>query len=396
MMLPVRLKAFHERLLRFLWNRRQGPVRLAQGNGGHRALLSYIVTPFSPAARILHCNHIEAVCMAAALGKMGYAVDVIDYKSRKRVDYGQYDLVLGFGQPFVASFACSDFTGKRVIYLTGASPEFSNRAEALRLAALRQRRGVLLQPRREVYWPWVNAAINADGVMVTGNQWTMSTYAVLGKRVDPLPVPHVALGDTDAMTESAGVAGDGKRFIWFSGAGAVHKGLDLVLEAMDLAPASWHLDVCGPLDGEDDFMALYGSHLHGNKKISYHGFVAPGSPAFHEVIRRNSFVVFPSCSEGGASSVITCMAYGLLPVVTEQSSVDADGLVVMIDEASPRGVFKAMAQASELPDEELLRRAGALRKIVQERHSAAAYEAAFSAALSRILAVTPETERERL
>lgn len=379
--LPGRLLG---KAIRWWWGRRVGPVRVSPPVHGKKALLSYIVTPFSPAAKILHCNYLEAVGMAAVLHAMGYEVHAVDYRCSKTLDYEQYDLIIGFGLPFVNSYAADGFAGKRIVYLTGASPDFSNHAEALRLMRLRQRKGRLLRPRREVYWPWYHAAFNADGVIITGNRWTASTYAHLGRPVEAVPVPHVSphgMRDGVASKKEDGLI----RFIWFSGAGAVHKGLDLVLEAMDEAPAHWHLNVCGPISAESDFLALYREYLCGHKRITYYGFVEPGSPEFHEIMSCNQFVVFPSCSEGGASSVITCMAHGLVPVVTEEASVDADGMELRIEEASPGAVLAAMHRAAALPDDEVKRRSAVLRQRVHEEHSSEAYEAAVAAAIAKIL-----------
>lgn len=384
-------RKLYEKLVRAYWARRQGPVLLAPRKGQKRALLSYIVTPFAPTAKILHCNHVEAVGMADVLREEGYDVDVMDYRSDRDIDFSRYDLVIGFGRPFVKSFSQMNYSGHRILYMTGACPDFSNRAEAFRLHALRQRKGLLLQPRRVVEWSWTNPAINADGFIATGNHWTASTYDGLGVPVASVPVPHIT--PEGASGQAGALSGCGRDFIWFSGAGAVHKGLDLVLEAMDNAPDDWHLHVCGPIANEHDFLQLYRPYLYGNPKISYWGFIDPAGQCFRDIIRKSAFVIFPSCSEGGASSVITCMADGLIPLVTVEASVDVGSEGFIIRTASPEGVHAAMLEAAALSSDEVSRRAEKIKRMVREKNSPQAYRRAFRSALSHV--VPPESDKEK-
>jgi hypothetical protein len=292
------------------------PVSLKKG-GTRSALLCYIISPFRINSRVLHSSAVEAVQIADALAELGYDVDGVDYRYQGEIDYGRYDLVIGFGYPFRRSLSTLKKGAKRICYLTGASPAYSNLAEATRAKYLYQRRGVMVSPQREVYWPWVNSAVNADALIIIGNDWTKSTYHDIHENIFTLPVPFIA----HARPISSDLDNT-NGFVWFSGPGALHKGLDLILDAIQLDQNNVMVDICGNISKEKDFFDSYRKELFDNRQVRFMGMIGPETEQMDQVIARNSFTILPSCSEGTASSVITCMASGLIPVVTRESGVN--------------------------------------------------------------------------
>jgi glycosyltransferase involved in cell wall biosynthesis len=89
-------------------------------------------------------------------------------------------------------------------------------------------------------------------------------------------------------------------FLWFGGAGLVHKGLDLLLDYFYENP-SLTLHICGPIESEPLFAQAYKKELYETENIIMHGFVDIRGQVFEEIIKRCAFVVFPSCSEGQAA-----------------------------------------------------------------------------------------------
>lgn len=307
------------------------PVTLKKG-GQKKALLSYVLHPFRAKEQILHCNIVESLQMVEALGELGYAVDVVDYRFNRTIEYKKYDLAIGLGTPFRQSFDAKKKGLRRICYLTGANPNFSNLAEARRLKNIYDRKGILLKARREVYWPWAFGAVNADGVIITGNEWTASTFQDVNDNLYTVPVPNIS----NDITINTGAASK-KGFVWFSGNGAVHKGLDLALEAVCYSSKDYTLDICGNIKREKDFISCYNSELFDHRQVKYFGMIDPNGSYMKEIVARNTFVLFPSCSEGTASSVITCMARGLIPIVTKESGISLRGFGIEIEHATPGG-----------------------------------------------------------
>ena len=334
------------RLLR-LYNSKPIPIFR---NGRKHALLCYLSHPFKTQNHRNHSNQKEVVVLANVLNELGFSVDVVDYCSMAKINYSRYDLLIGFGSAFANSFLEMNFKGKRILHMTGANLNFSNQAEAWRAHQLRERRGVLLAPRREAYWPWMFSAINSDAIFVLGNSWTVSTYDGLNDKIFRLPVPFVA---PKISTLERDFETSKRRFCWFAGSGALHKGLDLILDAMDQLGDEFHLDICGPIEQEADFLELYDKSIFANPRVSFHGFIDVASKKMENLMLTNAFVVFPSCSEGGGSSVITCMAAGLIPVVTKEASVEIGDFGILIAYPSVASIVESMFMASELSRDEL-------------------------------------------
>jgi hypothetical protein len=356
------------------------PPTCVRKNGQKKALLCYIRNPFRENKNLLHCNIIESIQMADVLFELGYSVDVVDYRYKRKINYNKYDLVIGFGLPFRNSFSSLKKDIKRICYLTGASPNFSNIAEAKRIKEYAKRKGTRISPQREVYWPWVYGAVNAEAIIVTGNEWTASTYSEINENVFTVPVPYIR-NSPSFLPDPTNKLG----FVWFSGHGALYKGLDIAIEGILSQENGSHLDVCGSIKKETDFLNDYKNELFNNKQISFFGMIDPNGEQMNEIIKRNSFVLLPSCSEGGASSVITCMSNGLIPVVTRQTSVNLEGFGIEIKEDSPEGIRKAIQEAASLTDEEIMRQRKLVCEYVRKYNSAEAYKHKFKAALSEIM-----------
>ncbi len=351
----------------------QPPIRVAEGQGRKRALICYITHPFRTKKHdYRHSNKIDSRAIAKVLSELGYDVWAIDFDSDYPVDYSRYELLIGFGRAFERSFDRT-FCGKRVFYLTGASPCFSNWAEVERLRSVRARKGTLLKPRRTVQEPWVASAMLSDAVACIGNDWTRSTYASLGVSPTMIPAPYVSSWDRDSLKKDFRVCRS--NFVWFGSLGAVHKGLDLALEAMETVDGDHMLEVCGDVEKESDFFELYRDHLLGRNNITYHGFMDVRSNEMKLILEQCGFVILPSCSEGTATSVLTMMDAGLIPIVTRESGIDIEDFGLLIQEFSPESVALAMEKAASLPSEEIRERSERVSRFTRENHSVEALEA---------------------
>jgi glycosyltransferase involved in cell wall biosynthesis len=133
----------------------------------------------------------------------------------------------------------------------------------------------------------------------------------------------------------------------------VHKGLDLVLEAFAQMP-DFHLTVCGPVQHEKDFEDAYNKELYHTANILTTGWMDVSSPEFIEIARNCAGLVYPSCSEGQAGSVVTCMRAGLVPIVSLESGVDvSDDFGVSLRESSVNEIREAVTRLSSFPARQL-------------------------------------------
>lgn len=312
-----------------------------------RVLLAYIVRGFyeSPGAAVVrsHTHYWEAMEIARAWAEQGFHVDVIDNFNREFSPEGHYDVVMG-ARMILESMA-KKVKGAPLVVLHADTCHWlaNNSAQLVRLKAIQDRRGVSLEPRKLIE---VNRALEcADAMTVLGNQFTIDSYA--HRSVDTYRVPLSTVREApwrDRDWETAS-----RSFVWFGSQGLVHKGLDLVLEAFTALP-DLHLYVCGPIDEERDFVDAYRTELYETPNIHTVGWVDVESREWGELVTKCCGVVFPSCAEGGAGSVLVCMHEGLIPIVTRSASVDIpDGGGVVLEEDSVEAVVKAVAGLAERP-----------------------------------------------
>jgi hypothetical protein len=149
-----------------------------------------------------------------------------------------------------------------------------------------------------------------DSIFYIGNEFnveTFSSHQIPMCRINPStsPILNFELSLLESKSSNS--------FIYFGGNGLICKGLDLVLEAFD-GLKGVTLDVCCP-SNELDFWSYYKPLLERNSHIRFHGFVQVGGREFSEITAKAAFNIFPGSAEGCATSVVTCMRRGVIPVL---------------------------------------------------------------------------------
>ena len=338
------------------------------------ALLSYILDPFlvPPGAPVAH-HHTqdwESLEMGSALVERGLSLDVIHWTNDRFTPRADYDLVIDPRGNLERLLPQLSPHCLKLFHADTAHHLVHNAAERARLDALEARRGVRLKPRRLM--PPNRALEVADAVTVLGNEWTAATYRHAGKPVHRVPISAPLEYPWPAGKDFAEAR---RRFLWFGSGGMVHKGLDLVLEAFAGLPAL-ELTICGPVENEDDFVRAYARELYATPNIRVAGFVDVASPAFAALTRATGAVVYPSSSEGGGGSVITCMHASLVPVVTREASVDVPaGGGIVLGEATVDAIRDAVLAVSTLAPAALEAMARASWEHVRRHHTRARFAA---------------------
>jgi len=309
-----------------------------------RALLSYIVHPFSiprDDPRFLHHINIwHAQEIVRILNQLGYIVDVVDCRDANFVPRKRYDLFIGHGGIHFEQIAqrLSDSTIK-IYFSTGTYWRFHNEQELARFAALRERRGVDLPADRFIHDSEEGALLAADGIVGIGNDFTRKTYArfspVIMLNSTSLFDDHYEPNDKDFEEGRA-------HFLYFAGSGPVHKGLDLLLEVF--LELEQHLWICSSIDQR--FAEVYSDELHNRSNIHLVGWVQPRSARFYELMNSCNYVILPSCSEGGAQSVVECMNQGLISIVSRACGLSVDGYGVILDPCSIEEIARVIPMLS--------------------------------------------------
>jgi glycosyltransferase involved in cell wall biosynthesis len=313
-------------------------------------LLSYITHPFKVKSDDLsfysHTNTWECQQIAKTWLNYGYSVDVIDWDNSRFVPKKEYAVFIDIHSNMerIAPLLKNDC--KKILHITGAHWRFQNAAEMKRLSDLKRRRDILLKPRRQVEPSF--GIENADCATILGNAFTQGTFAYANKPLYPIPLsttiqyPFIEK-NFDKIR---------KNFLWLGSSGMVHKGLDLVLDVFSKL-LDYNLTVCGPVNQEPDFEKAFFKELYQSPNIRTLGLTDVNSAQFMDVIKNTSFLIYPSCSEGQAGSVITCLHAGLIPVISCESGVDVEDFGILLENSSIDEITNSVKMISQKSSENL-------------------------------------------
>jgi glycosyltransferase involved in cell wall biosynthesis len=328
-------------------------------------LLSYITLPYLKRdERTLnaHSNRWESMDMAQAFVERGFEVDLIDITNTTFTPKKKYTFFIDNYHHMERLTPLLNADCKKIFHATTSHWLFNNAAEEKRFENLALRRGVRVRPDRPL--PHNKAIELCDEATLLGNDFTESTYAFAAKKMTRIPVSttHTFSSPQDKNVDKAR-----NNFIWFGGAGVIHKGLDLVVEACAETP-ELSLTICGKIDGETDFLKIYEREL-ALPNIKVAGFMDPGSDEFKKICSESIALIYPSCAEGQAGSVVLTMHAGLIPIVSRESGVDVEGFGTILKENTIEEIKKELEIISNLPTETLKSRSLSAWEYAREHHT---------------------------
>jgi len=172
-----------------------------------------------------------------------------------------------------------------------------------------------------------------------------------------------------------------KHFLFFSGGGNVHKGLDLLLEAF--SNIDLHLHICQNL--QPDFSFLYKNELNNLPNIHFYGFVKMRSPKFLNLINRCNWVISASCVEGQPGAIIECMGYGLIPILSDENNIDLEDWGLRLTNCQISNIRNTVLQASLMPTDECRRRVQRVVTAAKQLYSVEAFRTSFMKAVQEIV-----------
>lgn len=350
------------------------------------ALIIYIEKPFVSGVSNTHTNEVEVLEMVRVLGELGYNIDIMDYQMNKlmlgKVPFSKYDLVIGieFFWLSMAKKFCKD-TCTVIFYATGAWPHFTKAAQLKRYKNFTYRTGVKIDAdvkfSKETLLIGNKVLAEVDGIISTGNEWTLSTYRHINDYVYSSPVTGFRFKTYDVHEEQEV---NKHSFLWFGSRGLVHKGLDLCIEVFSKRTEET-LYIAGPR--EEKVFSAYAKELK-RKNIRYVGFLNVRTRQYENICKKCAFVIFPSCSEAGASSVITVMAMGLIPIVTKEASVNVGEFGFELRDDKIETINECVEYVITLSDEEIRRRQRMAYEYVMHNHSLENYSSRLQKAVREI------------
>jgi glycosyltransferase involved in cell wall biosynthesis len=347
-----------------------------------RALLSYLVPPLAlpPDYHLAFSNAGIVRSWVQVLTEMAYLVDVVNWDNVTIGLRVPYDLFVGHG-----GINWSHLSGQlpvecvKIYFAAGTPWQEHNQAEAARFDDLERRRGIRLPPDRRITHEETTAYREADGIICLGNWLAGEEYAIHHSLVRSINCG--VYPDTHFDPSTKDFKAGRSRFLFFSGWGNVHKGLDLLLEAFAGMPEA-ELYIATSLEGE--FAVAYRKELT-RRNIHVMGWVPLKEKRFYELVDHCDWIILPSCAEGQPGSVLECMNQGLVPIVTRACHLDV-GLGLTLGEVSRDGIREAVGLAIFLKSAEIEWAAHAAHTIAQEQHSPEAFRHGLRRGVEEIIA----------
>ncbi|MEK7751619.1 MAG: hypothetical protein AAB654_06850 [Acidobacteriota bacterium] len=349
-----------------------------------RALLSYMVSPLLPPPRwrdkVLFSNRGLAQEIPRALNELGYELDILHYENTAWTPKRHYDLFVGHAAyNFCRIAEALGESAVRIYFSTGIYWREWNRREAERFYELAVRSGYFLPADRAIAQSEEEANSRADGIIFLGNREVAHTYARFTNAIGLNNAAYPVLWDGVVKQEY----GPGRsHFLFFSGRGNVHKGLDLLLEAF--VDTGLHLHICQHL--EPAFRRVYKQELEGAPNIHPHGYIPMRSPAFYRLAAQCNWVISATCAEGQPGAVIECMAHGLIPILPNSANIDVESWGVRLPRCDVDTIRTVIREAAGMPERECRRRAREMLAEVPESHSVERFRSSFKRAVETIVA----------
>lgn len=371
--------------VRQVWRRYSGRIIYnvfgESAKGKHRALLSYLPYAFylnpDSLLSLAHENIWKCREIGMILRDSGFVVDVASCVSSAFTPKHRYDLFFEVGHNLDRIGHLLPGACIKIVYSTGNHWLFQNRAELERLAGVKERRGVVLKPRRLASPTF--ADLTADALVMGGNEFTRGTYSHVTCPV--YQVGSFAFRVSHISERSWSRAH--REFLWLGGAGAVLKGLDLVLEVFARMP-DLHLHVVGDIESEPDFFEAYRKELLKTMNITYHGYVHHVTDSFLEIARSCCAVIYPSASDASPGAVLSCMSTGLIPIVSYEAGLDVGEAGVILRDCSLDTIQAEVARMADLGEHELRERSALVTDRIARFHSYSYYSMCMRQALGMI------------
>ena len=345
------------------------------------ALLIYILHPFIFEDMVPeHTNQVEVKIIAETLREKGYNVDLVNTRYLGKIDSEKYDVVLGAGKAFEELCCNHGERTKAIYYLTTASSYFNNVEELKRLCYFEKRNHYKPQFER-ISMDLLNlpAMAKADAAICLGNEHTASTYEGVFSQIYPLNVTGFSDFRLPDIQKSHGT----KSFLWYGGTGPIHKGLDLCIEAFRSLP-DLKLHIVGEVT--TDFYNVYRQDIEDSENVLYYGFLKKDSEVFKQVCEECTYCIFPSCSEGQSTSVVSTLFSGVIPVCTRAVGIDVEKAGgVWIENIEVDALADLMKNLSGMDCEEVAVRQQKAYEYAVTNHTERNYKEALHTILNKIL-----------
>jgi len=228
---------------------------------------------------------LEILSIVKVLSDLDYAIDIVncnDLNVLPIIASKEYDLVFGFGEVFY-QLTLKHSNAMSIIYMTEHHPDFADREEKKRIAYFYERHSK-------------KARIVRSGNYYKSHYFNqLYSHVITMSEVDPFlkeyktpfTIYPTGVVNDDFVYQQKNHSEARKHFLWLGSFGAVHKGLDLLLDIFENREEVV-LHIAG-LSEEDEKL------LNPKKRanIVNHGYINVKTETFLELVKKCSFIILP-------------------------------------------------------------------------------------------------------
>ncbi len=269
-------------------------------------------------------TNFESYRTAIALNKLGYLVTIVNRDVKIKLK-GKFDLYYGLaiggsGRYFEYYFQISKNAPIKIALSPGASQDITIKNYQDRVKSFEERNNFIINEsiKRFGNVSFNNLMNETDAIFYHGHDFTLSSYSQVNTKKYKIPSP-IKDNIIPTFEKNQNHHLRTKRFFFYSGSGLLHKGLDLIIEAFaDLHDFELYIAVLTP---ESWFIKYYKDILSKSPNINWLGSIKSDSKTMKEITMKCGFVISASCSDADPVSIIECMRYGMIPVVTRETDI---------------------------------------------------------------------------
>jgi len=344
-----------------------------------RVLISYISKPLLDIAAH-HTNISETFQIIQYFSSRNFIIDLVycnDITALSKIQTLKYDFIFGFGDVFY--FMTKNYPNiNNCIYVTENTPDFSHKKEKERIDYYYYRHKIKIPFSRTGNFYKNEHFDFAKNALTMGIESQLYRYSYTNLQI----ISPTGLLNTNFTKHCEITDKIKKSFLWFGSRGAVHKGLDILIDIVE-NNKDLTLHICG-LDNNEKY--LFKEKILKCKNIYDHGFINTNSQKFVEIINSVTFLVFPSCSEGMSSAVLTIARHGVLLLLQNSSGMDRIGEhAFWLEDFKIEHVEKRMREVSALGNDYLTQKSRELQKYANREFCLDNFTENFKKCMDKIL-----------
>lgn len=168
--------------------------------------------------------------------------------------------------------------------------------------------------------------------------------------------------------------------LWFGSAGIIHKGLDILIDVVAQMPNK-KLLCYGICKNERNFFRK----IKAQNTIDCGRISVLSNDFVEQVIYKNNICVFPSCSEGMSTAVATCMAHGIIPIVTKEVGFNDSPWIVTLKDYTVENIKDTINHILNLSTKEILQWRYECYKYARNQFSINEFDSLFTSAMDSII-----------